>query len=50
MLLLKHDITRKKWLDNNNVAELDAGDYKGGEYKVETICESAIYARKFESV
>ena len=31
------------------MTELDAGDNKGGEYEVEAICDSAVYARESES-
>ena len=34
--------------DENNVAELDAGD-ESGEYEVEAIWDSAVYAREAES-
>ena len=36
-------------MDENNAAELDAGDDKGGKYKVEAICNSAVYAKESES-
>ena len=31
---------------NENVTKLDAGDDKSGEYKVDAICNSAVYVRK----
>ena len=34
--------------DENNTVELDAGD-KSGEYKVEAIRDSALYAKESES-
>ena len=43
MSLLEQDTTRKKW--DNNAAELDAGD-DSGEYEVEAIWDSAVYARE----
>ena len=43
--LLEQDTTRKGRMDKN-VTELDAGNDEGGQYKVETICDSAIYARE----
>ena len=43
--LLQQDITRKRQVDDKNAAELDAG-YKSGEYEVEAIRESAVYAKK----
>ena len=46
MSLLKQDTTRKKRIDKNNANKLDACDNKGGEYKVEAIWDSAIYARE----
>ena len=36
MSLLKQDTIRKRQVDDENVAELDAGN-KSGEYKVEAI-------------
>ena len=44
--LLEQDIIRKE--RNDNAAELDAND-NGGEYKVEAIWDSAVYAREWES-
>ena len=46
MSLLEQDTTRKGQVDENNVTELNAGDNKGGEYKVEAIRDSAVYARE----
>ena len=47
--LLEQDTIRKVRVDDeNNVAELDAGN-KSGEYKVEAIRDSAVYARESES-
>ena len=40
------DTIRKGWVDKN-ITELDA-DNEGGEYKVETICNNAVYAKKLE--
>ena len=48
MLLLKQDTTRKRRVDDENAAGLDAGD-KSGEYKVEAIWDSKVYARESES-
>ena len=36
-------------MGENNAAKLDAGDNKGREYKVEAICDSAVYAKESES-
>lgn len=36
-------------MDKNNVMELDTGDNKGGEYKVENIKNSALYSTELES-
>ena len=47
MSLLEQDTTRKEQVDNENV-ELDAGD-ENGEYEVETIWDSEVYARESES-
>ena len=49
VLLLEQDTTRKGRVDENDAAELDAGDNEGGEYKVEAIRDSAVYARESES-
>ena len=46
--LVEQDITRKKRVDDKNVVELDAGN-KSGEYQVEAIWDSAVYARKSKS-
>ena len=35
-------------MDENDATELDAGN-DSGEYEVEAICDSAVYARKSES-
>ena len=47
MSLLEQDITRKGRVDNENV-ELDVGN-ENGEYEVEAIRESEVYARESES-
>ena len=44
--LLEQDTTRKGRVDEENVEELDED---GGEYKVEAIRDSAVYARESES-
>ena len=46
--LLEQDTTRKGRVDENatELAELDAGDDEGGEYEVEAIRDSAVYARE----
>ena len=46
--LLEQDITRKGRVDGD-ATELDAGDDEGGEYEVEAIRDSAVYARESES-
>ena len=43
--LLEQDTTRKGWV-NKDMTKLDAGNDKGGEYKVETICNNAVYAKE----
>ena len=43
--LLEQDTTRKGRVDENDAAELDASDNEGGEYEVEAIRDSAVYAR-----
>ena len=47
MSLLEQNTTRKGQV-NENATELDASNNKGGKYKVEAICNSAIYAKKSE--
>ena len=42
--LLEQDTIRKGWVDEN-ATELDAGE-DSGEYEVEAICDSAVYARE----
>ena len=49
MSLLEQDTTRKGWVNKNNAAELDVGEDEGEEYEVETICDSAVYARESKS-
>ena len=49
MSLLKQDTTKKGRVDKNNVTELDAGNNKGGKYKVKAIWDSAVYVKKSES-
>ena len=44
--LLEQDSTKKGWMDNKT--ELDTGD-DSGEYEVEAIRDSAVYARESES-
>ena len=46
--LLEQDNTRKGRVHEENAEELDAGD-NSGEYKVEAIRDSAVYARESES-
>ena len=48
MSLLEQDTTRKRRVNKNNATELDAGN-NSGEYKVETIWDSAVFARESES-
>ena len=47
MSLLEQDTTRKRGVDDENTAELDAGN-ESGEYEVEAIQNSAIYAKKVD--
>ena len=49
MLLLEQDIIRKGRVNDKNAVELDAGNNKSGEYKVEAIWDSAVYAKEVES-
>ena len=48
MSLLEQNITRKGQVDKNNATELDANN-DSGEYKVELISDSAVYARELAS-
>ena len=47
--LLEQDTTRKGRVHEDNLEELDAGDNDSGEYEVEAIRDSAVYARESES-
>ena len=47
--LLEQNTTKKERVDENNATKLNAGRNKGGEYKVEAIYDSAVYARELES-
>ena len=50
MSLLEQDTTRKGRVDKKvRQMEFDVGDDENGEYKVEAIRDSAVYARKSES-
>ena len=46
MSLFEQNITRKEPVDDENVEELDAGNKREGEYKLEAIRNSAVYARE----
>lgn len=46
MLLLEQNTTKKGQVVKNNITELNAGDNKGGEYKVKAIYDSAIYVNE----
>ena len=46
--LLEQDTTRKGRVHEDNLEELDAGDNDSGEYEVEAIRDSAVYARESE--
>ena len=48
MSLLEQDTTRKERVDKNTT-KLDAGDNKGSEYKMEAICNNAVYAKESKS-
>ena len=48
MSLLEQDTTRKGQVHKENAEELDAGD-NSGEYEVEAIWDSTVYARESES-
>ena len=48
MSLIEQDTTRKGQVDENAM-ELDVNDNDSGEYEVEAIHDSAIYARELES-
>ena len=46
--LLEQDTTRKGRVDKNDAAKLDAGKGEGGEYEMEAICDSVVYAQESE--
>ena len=48
MSLLEKNTTKKGQVDEN-ATELDASDDEGGEYKVEAIRDSLVYAKESES-
>ena len=48
MSLLKQDTIKKGRVDENDVAELNAGNNEGGKHKVEAICDSAVTARSMQ--
>ena len=48
MSLLEQNTTRKGQVDKN-ATELDAGNDDNGEYEMEAIQDSAVYARESES-
>ena len=48
MSLLEQDTTRKGQVHEENVEELDTGD-NSGEYEVEAIRDSTVYAKKSKS-
>ena len=50
MLLLEQDITRKRRVNEEvRQMEFDTGDDESGEYKMEAIWDSAVYARELKS-
>ena len=50
MSLLEQDTTRKGWVDEEvKQMEFNAGDDESGEYEVEAIWNSAVYAKESES-
>ena len=50
MSLLEQDITKKGRVDKKvRQMEFDIGDDESGEYKLETIRDSMVYARESES-
>ena len=50
MSLLEQDTTRKRRVDKEvRQMEFDVGDNDNGEYKVEVIWDSTVYARELES-
>ena len=46
--LLEQDTAKKARVDDENTAELDAGDNESREYKVEAIRDSKVYEKKSE--
>ena len=44
--LLEQDTTRKRWVDDENAAELDVDNDK--EYKIEVIQDSAVYVKEVD--
>ena len=48
MLVLEQDNIKKRRVDENDIAELDAGDNESSEYEVEVIQDSAVYMKELE--
>ena len=49
MSLLEQDITRKGQVDKKTLQLEFEDDGEGEEYKVEAICDSAVYTKQLES-
>ena len=51
MSILEQATTRKRQVDENatELAKLDANDNKDTEYKLEAICDSAVYTKESKS-
>ena len=47
MSLLEQNTIKKKWVDDENVSKLNVGN-ESGEYEVEAIRDSAIYAKEVD--
>ena len=47
VLLLKHNIHKKSWLNENRIAKFDASNNE--KYKIKAIWDNAIYVKKLAS-
>ena len=50
MSLLEQNTTRKRRVDLNNIAELDANNNKDDKYEIETIWDSAVFMKESKLV
>lgn len=50
MSLLEQNITKKRWVNNNNImAHLQLDKVESKEYEIKVICDNKLYANKWKS-